>query len=497
MANIPVSSVVGVDITIGAQFPQRPGFGTLNIVTAETGVIDRVERSRFYQNIDGVADDWATSTEAYKAANAYFSQQPKPDSLRISTRYPTAQSAVLRGGGVADTAGNLALFTAISNGSFTISIDGASEDITALDFSTGHTDLGDVAATIQTALQAVATGGYTAATCTHTNGRFYITSGTTGASSTISFLTPVSPATGTDISSLLEMQMGEGTKVNGIVAETITASLTAIENVTQDWYGLVFTKEVRDDVVINGENAVEAAAAWVQSRIKVFGNTTNNEDSFDSVSTTDIGAVVKAAGYRRTITTYSSFPSQYPSASALGRAFTVNFNQPNSTITLKFKQLPGITVEALTQNQKAVLDSKNINAFIDVGGNPMYAESFMADGVFFDEVHGVDWLQSAIQTNVFGYTYTRTTKVPLTDPGVASEEQQAIRALDEGRRNGLLAAGTTIDGEYLPNGYKTTVIPVADISQSDKEARQYNGLSFVALGAGAIHGVQINGVFER
>jgi len=35
------------------------------------------------------------------------------------------------------------------------------------------------------------------------------------------------------------------------------------------------------------------------------------------------------------------------------------------------------------------------------------------------------------------------------------------------------------------------------MNQSDKEARLYPGLSFVALGAGAIHGAQINGTFER
>ena len=43
----------------------------------------------------------------------------------------------------------------------------------------------------------------------------------------------------------------------------------------------------------------------------------------------------------------------------------------------------------------------------------------------------------------------------------------------------------------------TTLIKVADTNQSDIDARQYNGLSFIVLGAGAIHGVQINGVFER
>lgn len=493
---IPVSSVVNVSIAIGATFPARAGFGTLNIVTAETGVVGIAERIRSYQNLDGVTADWPANSEVVAAATAYFSQQPKPTSLKVSTRYPTAQPGQLRGGAVVDNAANLALFTATTDGSFTISIDGDSQNITALNFS-ADTNLSEVADAIQTALQAVGTGGYTAATCTHDGTRFFINSGTTGVTSTVSFLTPVDPATGTDISSLLQMQQGECTKTDGIAAETITASLNAIQNVDSDWYGLLFTKEVRDLVQINGEDAVEAAADWCEARVKVFGNTSNDLDVLDSVTTTDIASVLAAKNLRRTMTTYSSFPSQYPSASILGRAFTVNFNQVNSTITLKFKQMPGITVEQLTQSQKAVLDSKLANALIEVGSSDMFAESFMANGVFFDEVHGVDWLQNAIETNVFGYLLTRTTKVPYTNKGLAAIEQQVISALDEAVRNGLAAPGETIDGEFLPNGYKTVVIPVEDINQSDKEARHYPGLSFTVLGAGAIHSVQINGVFER
>lgn len=490
---IPVSTIVNVSISIGATFPARKGFGILNLVTAETGVIGIAERIRSYSNLDGVTADWGASTEVVKAATAYFSQQPKPTQLKVSTRYPTDQAAQLRGGAVTDATALLL----VADGSFTINIDGASEDITGLDFTDTEATLDDIAASIQAALQAVGTGGYTASTCVHDGSRFFINSGTTGVSSTIEFMTPVSPATGTDISSLLQMQLGEGTKTNGIAAETITASLNAIQNIDSDWYGLLFTKEVRDLVTINGEDAVEAAADWCEARIKVFGNTSNDLDVLDSVTVNDIASVLEAKNLRRTMTTYSSFPSQYPSASILGRAFTVNFNQPNSTLTLKFKQLPTITVEQLTQSQKAVLDSKKANTLIEVGDSDMFAESFMASGVFFDEVHGIDWLENAIQTNVFGYLLTRTTKVPYTNKGVAAIEQQVINALDEAVRNGLIAPGETIDGEFLPNGYKTITVPVEDINQSDKEARFYPGLSFVVLGAGAIHRVQIDGIFER
>lgn len=491
---IPVSSVVSVSIDVGAVFPSRAGFGTLNIVTKESGVIGIAERIRFYSDLDGVTADWGSTTEVVAAATAYFAQQPKPTSLAVSVRFETAQSAELRGGGSSET--TVATWEAITDGSFTISIDGVEEDITAIDF-TGDTTLDLVAATIEAKIQAVAAGGYTLATCTHDGTRFFITSGTTGSTSTISFLTTTSPASGTDIVSMLDMASGNATKSDGVDAEDITTSLDSIQKKSSDWYGLAFTKEVRDLVVINSEDAVEAAADWCEARVKVFVNTANSIDVLDPVTTTDIASVLEAKSLRRTMTTYSSHFDQYPSCSIIGRAFTVNFSQPDATITLKFKSMPTITYEDLTTNEKTVLDAKSANALIDVGGNYMFSESYMANGSFLDELHGLDWLTDAIQTNIFGYLLTRTTKVPYTDKGVAALEQQLINALDEGVRNGLIAPGETIDGEFLPLGYKTVTTAVADVDQSAKEGRNYAGLSFTLIGAGAIHSGQVNGTFIR
>lgn len=488
---IPVSSIVNVSITIGASFPARRGFGILNCVTAETGVIGFAERIRSYGTADAVAADWPSNSEVVKLANSYFAQQPKPTEFRVSVRAENDVAAELRCGAVTDATALLA----VADGSFALSINGTSQDITGLDFTDTEADLDDVAATIQSAL---VTAGFTGATCTHDGTRFFIRSGTTGASSTISFATPVSPAAGTDISSLLQAQQGEATKTNGFAGETITEALDAIQQASDNWYGLIFTKEVRDGAVINGEPAVTAAAAWVQARVKTFFNTSNDLDVLDAVTTNDIISVLDAANYTRTMSTFSSHVNEYPAASIAGRAFTVQFEQPNSTITLKFKQLPGITAENLTETQKSVLDSKRGNAFFNVGPDTViYGESYMAGDFFFDEIHGTDWLTDAIQTEVYGYLVSRPTKVPYTNDGVAALEQQVRRVLDEAVSNGLVAPGESIDGEFFPSGYQVTTVPVEDVSQSLKDQRQYNGLSFIALGAGAIHGVQIQGVFER
>lgn len=492
---IPVPTVVSVSITVGAAYPQKAGFGTMNLVTNETGVIGVAERIRFYSDADSVASDWGGSSEAALAAAAYFSQQPKPLELAISVRFESDQAAQLRGGSNATTV--IVSWTAISDGEFNISIDGVNEDISAIDF-TLDTDMDDVADAIETEIQAIAAGGFTAATCIWDGDRFFIASGTTGASSSISFVTAVSPAVGTDISTMMDCIQGNATKADGFAGETITESLNAIQLKNDQWYGLSFTKEIRDGAIVNLEDAVEAAADWCGARVKIFANCSNDLDVLDSVATNDIASVLTGQNQRRTMTTFSSYVDEYPACSCLGRAFTVNFNQPDSTITLKFKQLPGITTEDLTTNQKNTMDTKRANALVSVGGSSMYAESFMhQSGVFFDEVHGLDWLTEEIQNGVFGYLLSRPTKVPYTNKGIAQIEQQVIKALDAGRRNGLLAPGYTIDGDYLPNGYITNTVAVEDTAQADIDSRIYRGLSFIALGAGAIHGCQINGVFER
>jgi hypothetical protein len=117
----------------------------------------------------------------------------------------------------------------------------------------------------------------------------------------------------------------------------------------------------------------------------------------------------------------------------------------------------------------------------------------------------LDWLQNAVETNVFGYLYTRTTKVPQTDKGVAALVQQVEKACEEGVNNGLLAPGLwngndlgeVKAGDFLPEGYYIYAQPVALQNQSDREARKSPPIQGLLKGAGAIHSVSITLTFER
>lgn len=483
---IPVNTVVNVAISTTPQFPSRAGFGVLNIL-GTTDVIPAAERIRFYSSIAGVEADFSDGDPELAMATSYFSQEPKPTQLAISRQFLTDQAGQALGGGNAEAL--IATWNLISDGTFNITIDGAAaEDITALDFST-DTTLPLVAATIQTGLQAIATGGFTAATCEYNNGRFIITSGTTGATSTVSAASAV--GTGTDITSLIDMAAGVATLQTGFVAEADPVDAIApIVDKSNAWYGFALD---------NGHTPaqVQAVAADIEARVKVFCHSSQDATILDAATTTDIASLLSTSDYRRTFSFYHPDPTMYPHVSAFARAFTVDFGGTDTTITLKFKQLPGVSSTDLTTTQKLATEGKDCNVYTTVGTVAILAEGVMANGIFFDEVHGVDWLTDAIENNVFGYMFTRPTKVPLTDKGGASLEQQVIRALDEGVQNGLLAPGTDIAGNFLANGYSTSVQKVADMNQADVDNRVAPTITFKALLAGAVHTVEINGTLER
>jgi hypothetical protein len=452
---IPVSKVVKVSILSSPTFPKRKGFGLLLIV-GKSARLPVGNRIRFYSDMDAVAADFDSTDEEYKAAQVFFSQAPRPTELAIGRRFDAAVPGELLCS--VNYEKTIATWQAINNGAFKINIDGgAVEEVSGIDLS-GAANLNAVAAAIQTRLQLVSAN----ATCTFDGTRFIFRSGTTGAA-----------------------------------AESIAESLDALQNIDPSWYGVTFTKE------LTTQN-LKDAAAWAEARVKMFGFTTADSNVLDQAAVDDIASYMKSNLYDRTVYIWDN-NDPYQIVSVFARGFTVNFNEQNSTITLKFKLLPGTSPINITESQRLALVAKNCNYYTYFGDSAMLAEGVMASGKFFDERHGLDWLQNAIETNVFGYLYTRTTKVPQTDKGVASLVQQVEKACREGVNNGLLAPGVwngmdlgeVKSGDFLPKGFYVYAQPVAEQNQSDREARKAPPIQVIAKGAGAIHFADITVTFER
>lgn len=486
MANLglPLSDLVNVQIVLSPLAAQTRSFGSL-LILGDSNIIDTTERLRLYTTLDAIAQDFGTTSAEYKAAALYYGQTPQPSNCYVGKWARIATSGLLRGGILSAAQQLLVNFTAITDGALAIAVDAATQqEVTGLDFS-GASNLNAVAAILDTAITG-ATVVWDSA-----NARFTVTSGTTGAASSIGYAE--APVSGTDVSFLLKLSAtDDGYRADGVVAETMVEAIQALANMSSDWYGLYVASSV-----IATDDEVLAAAEFIEGSglSRVYGVTTQASSALDSVSTTDIASKIKALGYKRTFIQFSSSNS-HAAASIFGRAFTVNFNGSNTTLTIKFKQEPGVVAENLTSSQAATLKSKNCNVFVKYNNDTsIIQEGVMSNGYFFDEIHGTDWLQNDVQTAIYNLLYTSPTKIPQTDAGVNVILTTIAGRLNQAVANGLVAPGqwnapgfgALLQGDMLSTGYYIYAPAVSSQSQASRESRTAPVIQCAIKLAGAIH----------
>ena len=485
---LSVQNVVKVTVNLAPLAVGTRNFGACLIV-GSSPVIDTDERIREYSGLTEVVDDFGTSAPEYLAADLFFSQSPQPSILYIGRWAKTATSGLLKGAVLSATQRDIANFNTITDGAFKIDIDGSSKSVTGLDFP-AKTNLNGFDSHISamiTNATVVFDGAYN---------RFVITSNTTGASSKVGYA--VAPTSGTDVSALLGLtSVNASAPVDGAASEPLVDCWADLLDTNSDWYGgLTADASVTDDDHIAVAGLIEGNDA---SQSRIYGVTITNANVLDPVIENDLASRLKALGYKRTFTQYSS-SSPYAAASLFGRAFTVNFNANKSTITLKFKQEPGVVAETLKSSQAAALKAKNCNVFVNyANGSAIIQEGVMVNGYFFDEVHGTDWLQNDVQTRCWNLLYQSKTKVPQTDAGMNMLVNQIEASCEAGVNNGLIAPGVwTADGfgqiengTTLPKGYYVYAPPVATQSQSDREARKSVPIQVAVKLAGAVHFVDV------
>ncbi|WP_293797217.1 DUF3383 family protein [uncultured Pantoea sp.] len=275
--------------------------------------------------------------------------------------------------------------------------------------------------------------------------------------------------------------------------ETLQQAVNAIMDFNS-WYGLHLAVEEADyptDVELIGV----AAAIEASTVSRIFGITTDESETLVAATTTDLSSKLKAAKYSRTFVQYST-SSRYAALSAFGRAFTVDFTGSNTMITLKFKVEPGVTYETLSTSQADALEGKNANVYVYYENDTAILEQgVMSNGDFFDERHGLDWLQNAVQTADFNTLYTSTTKIPQTDAGTTTRIANIELVLDKAAQNGLFAPGKWTGGPFgqlstgdtLTKGYYTWADTVDNQLQTEREARKGVAIQVAGKLAGAVH----------
>lgn len=317
-------------------------------------------------------------------------------------------------------------------------------------------------------------------------------SGGTNASS-VSYAT--SPGSGTDISTLLGLTQALALPlVPGYPAEQPVDCVTALADLSTGWFGLHFATTAN---VTDSQSVAVAAFIEAQDVTRVFGVTTANTGCLSSLVTNDIGSQLLALGYLQSFAHYSS-SNPYAAASLMGRAFSVDFTANKSTINLMFKQEPGVIAETLSTSQANVLQAKRINVFVNYNNSTAIIQyGTMAGPAYFDDIQGLDWFQNLVQTACYDLMYTTPTKIPQTDAGMNMFVTACSQACEAAINNGLVAPGTWTNtgfgqlqqGQFLSDGYYIFVQPLAQQSQSDREARKGTPIQIAVKLAGAIQDI--------
>jgi hypothetical protein len=435
---MPLSDIVSVIISLQSGGITQAGFG-LAMILSNTATFP--ERIRFYNDIDGVAADFATTTGEYKAAAALFGQNPCPERVAIgrAANKPTQKFEIK-------------ITTVANSTKYSFSFLGVQYDYTS--DSTATND--EIATGLEAAVNAAATAAG-------------FTSSLQGASGS-KFVQILAAAAGNWASaSVLDLTYLS-------IAQThadpgVAADLAAIKLIDNTWYAII--------TLANSKAYVLAVAGFAESNEKLYLCTLQDSavatDAFSGA--TDVAKTANASAYFRTAGIYHPDGGSFADSAWLGRCLPLD---PGSE-TWMFKTLAGVAVTTLTGTQQTNIQDKKCNIYYNVAGRNITAEGVVFSGEFIDVVRFRDWLKARMQERI-ALALFNANKIPYTDEGIAVIEAEVRAQLREGVNVGGLVDNFTV-----------SVPKAASVSPADKAARLLRNVKFTAQLAGAIHKVIISG----
>jgi len=434
-----LSDIVNVTITAQTTTPSRLGFGTPLIARVHTAFASVV---RYFSTLTEMTDaGFATTDPAVLIATKILSQNPKPNKVAVGKR-TLAFTQIIR----------ITPINVTEDYVYEFDVDG-----TAIQYTV---PAAASVASVVTALQALIDA---IASVTATDDTTHVTVTTDTAGALVDFEGFDEP----DNFTIEDVTVDPG----------IATDLAAIEGADPDgWYALVLDS--------NSKAEIEAAAAWIEARKKIFLCNTTDSEVVDIGVTDDVMSNLQAAAYARTAILYS----QASLLSWSGAAWAGNRlpSDPGSS-TWAYKTLAGVTVDGnLTGGQASVIESKGGNHYTRIAGVNVTSYGITASGEYIDITRTIDWLDARIKERIFG-VLVNNAKIPFTDGGVDLMRAEILAQLNQGITAGALAA------DPAPT---VTAPKVADIDTADKANRILPDVTFQATLAGAIHKLVITGVLS-
>jgi hypothetical protein len=341
------------------------------------------ERARTYSSIKAVAEDFATTSNVYIAAQNLFGQTLTPANVVIGRRQ----------------------------------VPGATVNVTQVAASTTYTlTISDVVFTYTS--QALDTG----------------TEIITGLKTTYD-VTPVTGVTFVDnldgtatITSTVDWSL-KATPNMSVAAQPATESwsdaINAIQATDDTWYAVAIESHLLVDIL--------AVAGNIEAKKKIYGLSSADLDVKTTV-TTDVFSQLQALGYQRTFGIWSADAAKYPEASWIGYQLQ---EQPGSN-TWAYKTLTGFAVSSLSDTESKNIQAKNGNTYERIAGRNTTVGGKMFGGEWIDVMVFVDWLEQRMKERLW-FRMSNSKKIPYTAAGAAIIEAEIRAQLNDGIRAGGLA----------------------------------------------------------
>lgn len=447
---MPLTDIVNISITSDTPGVTQAGFGVDLILSADATFPERV---RTYTDITAVDADFTTSSPTYLSALALFSQNPRPEAVKVGrlALKPTQKWTIDIGsaGIQSSTRYRLQVTDATGltqNADFTTDASALESELTAGLVSAFNALVGPTAT-------AVDTGPGTS---------IVITADAAGDWHAISVINPDGQYDSGVYLSIVQDHADPG----------VATDLAAIAAVDDTWY------TVSSPFPSEAMNA--AIAGYIESRDKLFlGDVQDSATVTAAVGGTDMADDFKDSAYARTALLYHPDPGEFAASAWAGNCLPLD---PGSE-TWMFKTLAGVATYPITPTHQVNLEAKNCNYYYAVAGRNITKDGKVSSGSFIDFIRFRDWFKARLAERIFT-RLSNASKIAYTDAGIAILEGEVRAQIKEGIAVGGIATDPA----------PTVTVPVAsEASSGDRSARILRNLKFTFTYAGAIHKVLVSG----
>jgi len=488
--SVSLENVVRVSVSGPARGLAEVNTSAFAVITDEVPIPADFGDAKVYLNPVGVAEDFGSNSETYTLVNAAFAQNrnmitgggfvvviPREQSA-------AAQPAVLLSeGGV-----NLLQLTA-DDYNVNAAVDGGS----AGDLLIGSIDLASVE-TVEDSLNSTAvTSAGLVFTVTGELGNASIKLATVSSGAT-SDITIGSAGTGTDIALILGLS-GTVTGAAAGVERIKDAILRTVGKIP--YFGVCYNEKMTDALL-------EETAATVQS-LNIFQVVGSNVQANIAGIFTDL----KDAGYTKTRCLFyseSEIDALTFAAGYMSILMSINFEGTGTALTMNLKDFVGLTADSLIDDNLLNSAKKaGVDVLADIGIPKIFSHGA---NQYADQMYTRLALTVDLQIAGFNFLATTNTKIPQTEEGMTGLKGAYRAVMNRYVNAGVYAPGTWNDPTTFgpspddqrrnieERGYFIYSQPVAQQSQTSRNARVAPLVQIAAKEAGAIHSSDVTVLVE-